>query len=73
MTAWEILIDCNDEDGAPTCWVKEINHCYYGKFAWITKNHDGKFDVEINKCGDYHVLKTCKSLSNAQRWVTKNL
>lgn len=41
------------------------------KFFWIEVNTKGLYDV-IN-CDAKTVLKTCKSLRSAKRWVTLNL
>lgn len=68
---WEVVIDCNDEDDNPTCWSKEINHKKYGKFVWITDNGNG-YNVEVIR-DETIVLKECKSLASAKKWVTSNL
>ena len=69
MKIWDIVHDCDGENGEPTCWAKEINHTKYGRFAWISENADGNFDV-IAGMG---TLVTCKSLTSAKRWVSMNL
>lgn len=51
MNKWQILHDCDGENGEPTCWVKEVHHPDYGRFVWITKNSNGKFDVEVDWMG----------------------
>lgn len=73
MSKWEIVHDCDEENGNPTCWAKEINHQDYGRFIWITENSDGKFDVEVDQGGDFRTLVTCKSLTSAKRWVSTNI
>lgn len=30
---WEIVHECDTEDGQPAQWVKKINHPKYGKYA----------------------------------------
>ncbi len=73
MNKWQIVHDCDDENGVPTCWAKAINHLDYGRFVWITEESDGKFNVEINQDEDFRTLVTCKSLTSAKRWVSMNL
>lgn len=70
---WEIVHDCDSEDGAITCWSKEINHTQYGKFIWITKNANCSFDVEVNQNGDFRTFVTCKSLVRAKRCGSINI
>lgn len=70
---WEIVHDCDDEEtGKPTSWAKEINHPKYGKFVWITENENCLYDVEVNRV-EFITLVTCKTLTSAKRWVSKNL
>lgn len=66
---WEIIHDCDDDNGNPTCWGKEINHSKHGRFVWIEENEDGRFDVRV----DRGVLVTCKTLTSAKRWVASNI
>lgn len=66
---WNIVHDCDGENGEPTCWVMEINHSKYGRFVWIEENENGDFDVTV----DRGTLKTCKSLTSAKRWVSTNI
>lgn len=70
---WQIVHDCDGENGEPTCWTKEISHPDYGRFVWITENSNGKFDVEVEQEGDFQRLMTCKSLTSAKRWVSMNI
>lgn len=71
---WNIISEMVDEEtGEPTCWSKEINHPKYGKYVWITENGENIFDIEINRGSGFTVLKTCKSLASAKRWVSINL
>lgn len=73
---WDIIHECDDEDGNPTCWATEINHPKYGKYVWISKNSDNHYDVEVNYDSfnsSFTKLVTCKSLTSAKRWTTKNL
>lgn len=74
MNKWQIVHDCDGENGEPTCWTKEISHPDYGRFVWITENTNGKFDVEIcEKEGTFRILATCKSLASAKIWISMNI
>ena len=68
---WEIIHECDDEEGNPTQWVLEILHPVYGRFCWINDMGD-YFGIEVD-LGDFTELKQCKSLTSAKRWVTMNL
>ncbi len=71
---WNIILEMVDEEtGEPTCWSKEVNHLQYGKYVWITKKEENIFDIEIDRGSGFTVLKTCKSLASAKRWVSINL
>lgn len=71
---WNIISEMVDEEtGEPTGWSKEINHPKYGKYVWITENGEKMFDIEIDRGSGFTVLKTCKSLASAKRWVSINL
>ena len=70
---WEIIYECDDEDGDPCCWCLEINQEKYGKYCWITFN--GKyFGIEVDygtkECIE---IMQCKTLTSAKRWVSMNL
>lgn len=68
---WEIIHDCDDENGNPTQWALEINHPRYGRYCWI--NDIGSYySIEVNY-GDFGELAVCKSLASAKRWVSTNL
>lgn len=72
MKKWEVVHDCDDENGNPLCWVSEINHILYGKYIWISANDYG-FQIEVmdeNTEIGISVLKNCKSLTSAKRWVS---
>lgn len=79
MGDWETITECNDpETNEEACWASIINNKLYGKFAWISNNYKNGFDVEVmakDHMGyeDIVVLKTCKSVISAKRWVTSNL
>ena len=68
---WEVVHDCNDEEGNPTQWSTEINHPKYGKYCWINDMAD-HFNVEVDY-GGFVELARCKSLASAKRWVSMNL
>jgi len=72
---WEIVHDCDTEWGTPTSWVKEINSERYGKYVWISESNDG-FEIEYDKGendSSIIIVKTCKSLASAKRWVSVNI
>lgn len=37
---WEIIHECDDEEGNPAQWCAEINHPKYGKYCWINDMAD---------------------------------
>lgn len=57
---WNIVHECDDEDGNPTQWSSEINHPKYGKYCWINDMGD-YFGVEVDY-GGFTELVECKSL-----------
>lgn len=70
---WNVVHDCDSEDGSPTCWTKRIDHPTYGKFVWISQYSDEEYAIEVIPVNNIKVLTVCKSLSSAKRWVTKNI
>ena len=68
---WKVIHECDLDDGTPTQWCAKINHSKYGKFCWINDMGDC-FEIEV-QWGDFIVLKECKSLASAKRWVAMNL
>lgn len=75
---WEIIPECNNEEtGEPQQWACKVDSKKYGTYVWITKASDTQYDVEyMKKVGDYEdifVLKPCKSLTSAKRWVAMNI
>lgn len=70
---WNVVHDCDTEEGTPTCWAKKIDHPRYGPFIWISQYSDDKYVVEAIPVSDVKMLATCKSLSSAKRWVTTNI
>lgn len=70
---WNIVHECDDEDGNPTTWVAEINNPIYGKYCWITSSISLEFIIETKDNKDYIIHTKTKSLRGAKRWVTANL
>lgn len=65
---WNIVHDCDLEDGTATCWALKVAD---GTFYWINLVADGTFDIVDHDAKT--VLKNCKSFASAKRWVTMNL
>lgn len=74
---WEVIHECDDENGNPTEWAAEINHPKYGQFCWIddmSDNEETQFSVFVdNGTIEMKELMRCKSLTSAKRWVARNL
>ena len=68
---WNIVHECDDDNGNPTQWATEINHSDYGRFVWIDDEGE-KFGVYSGKSCNTK-LAECKSLAWAKRWVKINL
>lgn len=66
---WNVVHEADTEEGIPTMWSAEINSNTYGKYIWIEGGGIDGFDVIANSS----VLKTCKTLASAKRWVSTNL
>lgn len=45
------------------------DHPKYGRYVWIELTYNNTYDVVANDT----VLKNCKSLASAKRWVSTNL
>ena len=69
MKEWHIIHECDTENGTPTQLSKEIDHPKYGQYVWIELTYNNTYDVVANDT----VLKNCKSLTSAKRWVSTNL
>ena len=69
MKEWHIIHECDTENGTPTQWSNEINNPKYGQYVWIELTYNNTYDVVANDT----VLKNCKSLASAKRWVSSNL
>lgn len=61
---WNIVEDCNDDNGKPTCWACKINSLIYGKYLWITKNSNG-YDIEYNINDEFITIATTLYLCDA--------
>lgn len=62
---WEIVHDCDLEDGTPTVWsLKVADKTWY----WIDVKSDGTFDV-IGKDGVSVLKSNLKSFASANRWL----
>ncbi len=68
---WNIIHECDDENGNPCQWIAEINHYKYGKYVWIN-DMGSYFNVEVDY-GGFIELVRCKSLTSAKRWITMYL
>ena len=65
---WEVVHDCDEENGNPTCWALEVSKSV---FYWINETSDVKFEIIDH---DAHtVLMNCKLLTSAKRWAAMNL
>ena len=73
---WNIIHECDEEDGTPTQWCTEINHPKYGKYCWINDIGSGLtekgFNVEVDMNGFIELVQ-CKTLASAKRWVATHL
>lgn len=71
---WHPVHECDDDEGNPSVWAKEVNHPLYNKYIWITKVAENEFlieyDADPNSASSIKPLKTCRSLSAAKRWVS---
>lgn len=68
---WDIIHECDDDDGNPTQWALKINHPEYGKYCWVS-NMGGYYSVEVN-VGGFIELVRCKTLASAKKWVARYL
>ena len=65
---WEILHDCDDDNGNPTVYVIKAGE---NKYYWLELTYNNM--VDVIDCDAETVLITCKTLASAKRWVTINL
>lgn len=70
---WNVIHDADTETGDPTCWSLEINSHKYGRFIFITIDYNDFYNVEVDRDGEFKVLKSLKSLNGAKRWVRENI
>ena len=61
---WNVVHDCDGEDGTPSVWSLKIGD---NQYYWIDETPDNTFNV-IDTDGKT-VLKNCRSLRSAKRWV----
>lgn len=66
---WEVVHECDDENGNPTQWASKINHPRYGKYCWISVVGE-RFSVEVD-CEGFKELAKCRSLASAKLWVSR--
>ena len=70
---WKVIYECDEDDGTPTCWARQINDPVYGAYIWISLSGDKEkpYHVEVDAGGDdFKILCKCKSLASAKRWVS---
>jgi len=65
---YEIVHDCDDDDGTPTCYSAEDA---YGRYWWIDVDSTG-FTCTTKLEGALSARQTCKTLTSAKRWITEN-
>lgn len=68
MNKWNIVHECDLEDGTPTEWSIKVEE---NKFFWIDKLDNETFDVIDSDC--HTILTNCKTLNSAKKWVENNL
>ena len=56
---WNIVHECDDENGNPAQWASEINHPKYGKNCWINDMGD-YFGVEVDYGGFIEAVVECR-------------
>ena len=68
---WEVIEECNDEEGNPTSWGKLLRHREgkYPDFIFISTYGD-RFNVEIYNAYDENVvIKSCATFNRARKWA----
>lgn len=65
---WEVLHDCDNDDGSPSTYYLKVSK---NKFYFLCLNYSDM--VDVIDCDGHTVLKTCKNLTSAKRWVSINL
>ena len=69
---WEIVHECDDEQGNPTQWVADVTDSKYRKFLCIIFDLDGYFYV-IDSRKVFSDVAKCKSLTSAKRCAARHL
>ena len=64
---YEIIHECDLEDGNPTCWGTRTPD---GSTWWIDLLPDGRYGV-TNKKDEWEPLVCCKTLSSAKHWISR--
>ena len=68
---WEVIEECNDEEGNPTSWGKLLRHREgkYPDFIFISTYGD-RFNVEVyNAYDEIVVIKSCATFNRARKWA----
>ena len=68
---WEVIEECNDEEGNPASWGKLLRHREgkYPDFIFISTYGD-RFNVEVYNAYDENVvIKSCATFNRARKWA----
>lgn len=68
MIEWEVVHECDEEDGNPTQWVAEIHSKRYGKYAWIDLLPNGDYLISASRQDKIKVI--ARHLPKAKAWVS---
>jgi hypothetical protein len=68
MIKWEVVHECDEDDGSSTQWAAEIHSSKYGKYAWIDLLPNGDYLISSSKQDKIKVIS--RSLQRAKAWVT---
>lgn len=63
------LSEADDEEDIVAYYFPDSYKNVSGKYVWIELTYNNTYDVVANDT----VLKNCKSLTSAKRWVSTNL
>ena len=63
---WEVIHGADEKDGTPNLWACQIHN----NIVWIERWGEQQYDIVV---GSTPKLKSCKSLTAAKQWVSKNL
>ncbi len=67
---WNIVHECDDDNGEPTQWACKLTED--DQFVWIDKIGERAYGITNKASGDDY-LYVAGSLQGAKRWVNKNL